>query len=103
MTRLSQPTYSAYAATKGATEAMTLILARELKGHDCHVNAVAPGPVAPLFLNDKPQEVIDTIAGFNLMNRLGEPEDIAATVAFLAGPDGRWTNGQVLYDNGGAA
>lgn len=103
VTKLAQPTYSAYAATKGATEAMTLILARELKGRDITVNAVAPGPVAtPLFLDGKPQEVIDTIAGMNPMNRLAEPEDIARAVSFLAGPDGRWVNGQVLFDNGGA-
>lgn len=104
VTRLAQPTYSAYAATKGATEAMTLIVARELKGRDITVNAIAPGPVATaLFLDGKPQAVVDTIAGMNPMGRLGQPEDIAATVAFLAGPDGRWTNGQVLFDNGGAA
>ncbi len=103
VTKLAQPTYSAYAATKGATEAMTLILARELKGRDITVNAVAPGPVAtPLFLDDKPQELIDTIAGMNPMSRLGEPEDIAQAVAFLAGPEGRWVNGQILFDNGGA-
>lgn len=102
VTKLAQPTYSAYAATKGAVEAMTLILARELKGRDITVNAVAPGPVAtPLFLDGKPQEVIDTIAGMNPMNRLGEPEDIAQAVAFLAGPEGRWVNGQILFDNGG--
>lgn len=103
VTRLSQPTYSAYAATKGATEAMTLIFARELKGRDITVNAIAPGPVATsLFLEGKSPEAIDAIAGMNPMNRLGEPEDIAATVSFLAGPDGRWTNGQILFDNGGA-
>ncbi len=102
--RLQQPTYAAYAASKGAVEAMTLILARELRGSDITVNAVAPGPTAtPLFLDGKPQEVIDRIAGLNPMDRLGTPEDIARSVAFLAGPDGRWINGQTLYANGGAA
>ncbi len=104
VTRLAQPGYAAYAASKGAVEAMTLILARELKGRDVTVNAVAPGPTAtPLFLDGKPQEVIDHIAGLNPMGRLGTPEDIAESVAFLAGPGGRWTNGQTLYVNGGAA
>lgn len=102
--RLQQPAYAAYAATKGAVEAMTLILARELGGRDVTVNAVAPGPTAtPLFLDGKPAEVIDRIAGLNPFGRLGTPDDIARAVSFLAGPDGRWINGQVLYANGGAA
>ncbi|MFD6423462.1 SDR family oxidoreductase [Streptomyces sp. NPDC060198] len=103
VTRLQQPTYAAYAATKGAVEAMTLVLARELRGRDVTVNAVAPGPTAtPLFLEGKPQQVVDTIAGLSPMERLGTPEDIAEAVAFLAGP-GRWINGQVLHANGGVA
>ncbi len=101
--RLQQPTYGAYAATKGAVDAMTLILARELRGRDITVNAVAPGPTAtPLFLDGKPQQVIDHIASLAPAERLGTPADIAETVAFLAGP-GRWVNGQVLYVNGGIA
>lgn len=102
VTRLQMPTYAAYAASKGAVEAMTLILARELRGRDITVNAVAPGPTAtPLFLDGKPQEVIDHIASLNPMERLGTPADIAEAVSFLAGP-ARWVNGQVLYVNGGA-
>lgn len=103
VTRLQLPNYGAYAASKGAAEALTLILARELRGRDITVNAVAPGPTAtPLFFEGKSQEVIDRTAAMNPMERLGTPEDIAEVVAFLAGP-GRWVNGQVLYANGGAA
>jgi 3-oxoacyl-[acyl-carrier protein] reductase len=103
VTRLQIPSYGAYAASKGAVEALTLILARELSGRDITVNAIAPGPTAtPLFFEGKSQEVIDRIAGMNPMERLGTPQDIAEAVAFLAGP-ARWVNGQVLYVNGGAA
>lgn len=103
VTRLQIPSYGAYAASKGAVEALTLILARELRGRDITVNAIAPGPTAtPLFFEGKSQEVIDRIAGMNPMERLGTPQDIAEAVAFLAGP-ARWVNGQVLYVNGGAA
>ena len=98
---LAFPTYSAYAASKGAVEAMTLILARELRGRDVTVNAVAPGPVAtPLFFEGKSQEDIDKSASGSPMERLGTPEDIAEVVAFLAGPQGHWVNGQVIRANG---
>ncbi len=82
---------------------MTLILARELRGRDITVNAVAPGPVATaLFLEGKSQEQLDASASASPMDRLGTPEDIAEAVAFLAGPQGRWVNGQVIRANGGA-
>jgi 3-oxoacyl-[acyl-carrier protein] reductase len=103
VTRLQQPGYTAYAASKGAVESMTMVLARELRGRDVTVNAVAPGPTATaLFLDGKPQEVIDRLAAAPPLERLGEPADIAEVVAFLAGP-ARWVNGQVPYANGGIA
>jgi 3-oxoacyl-[acyl-carrier protein] reductase len=99
---LLQPTYGVYAGTKAAVEAMTSILAKELRGRSITVNAVAPGPTATdLFLNGKPQEVINYLAKLAPLERLGQPADIAATVAFLAGPDGAWINGQTLRANGG--
>jgi 3-oxoacyl-[acyl-carrier protein] reductase len=97
-----QPTYGVYAATKAAVEAMTSILAKELRGRSITVNAIAPGPTATkLFLDGKPQEVIDRLAKLAPLERLGQPEDIAAAVAFLVGPDGAWINGQTLRANGG--
>ncbi len=99
---LYQPTYAVYAATKAGVEAMTHVLAKELRGRNITVNSVAPGPTATaLFLNGKPQEVIDRLTKLAPLERLGQPQDIAATVAFLAGPDGAWINGQILRANGG--
>ncbi|TDT37464.1 3-oxoacyl-[acyl-carrier protein] reductase [Streptomyces sp. BK208] len=96
------PTYGAYAASKGAVEAMTMILARELRGRDITVNTVAPGPTATdLFLDGKTPEQIDRLAKTPPLERLGTPEDIAAVVAFLGSPAGHWVNGQVLRANGG--
>ncbi|RSM93727.1 3-ketoacyl-ACP reductase [Streptomyces sp. WAC 01325] len=99
--KIALPSYTAYAATKGSVDAMTLILAKELRGRDITVNAVAPGPTAtPLFLEGKDQATIDRLTSMSPLERLGGPEDIAEAVAFLAGP-ARWVNGQVLYANGG--
>ena len=102
VTALLQPTYGVYAATKAAVEAMTAVLAKEMRGRGVTVNAVAPGPTATrLFLDGKPQELVDRLAGAAPLERLGRPEDIAGAVAFLAGPDGGWVNGQTLRANGG--
>jgi 3-oxoacyl-[acyl-carrier protein] reductase len=99
--KIALPTYAAYAATKGAVDAMTLILAKEMRGRDITVNAVAPGPTAtPLFLDGKPDDVVDRMRQMAPLERLGEPKDIAEAVAFLAGP-ARWVNGQIIYVNGG--
>jgi 3-oxoacyl-[acyl-carrier protein] reductase len=99
---LYQPGYSVYAATKAGVEALTHVLAKELRGRSITVNSVAPGPTATsLFLDGKPQDVIDRLAKLAPLERLGQPEDIANSVAFLAGPDGAWVNGQTLRVNGG--
>ncbi|MDM7989582.1 SDR family oxidoreductase [Arthrobacter sp. zg-Y877] len=101
--RTQYPGYGAYVASKAAVEGMTLILARELRGRDVTVNAVAPGPTATaLFLDGKDEDTVRRLAEAPPLQRLGQPGDIAETVAFLAGP-GRWVNGQVLYANGGLA
>jgi 3-oxoacyl-[acyl-carrier protein] reductase len=101
---LAMPGYSVYAATKSAVETMTLIFAKELRGRSITVNAVAPGPTATaLFLTGKTQEQIDHFSKMPPMERLGKPEDIAAVVSFLVGPDGGWVDGQTLPANGGLA
>ena len=99
---LLQPGYSVYAATKAAVEAMTKVFAKELRGRNITVNTIAPGPTATdLFLNGKPQAVVDHLAKMAPLERLGQPDDIARAVSFLAGADGAWINGQTLRANGG--
>jgi len=99
---LYQPTYGVYAATKAGIEAMTHILAKELGKRGITVNAVAPGPVeTELFLTGKTEEQIRAIAGLNPLGRLGQPEDIASVVAFLASAESGWINGQTVRANGG--
>jgi 3-oxoacyl-[acyl-carrier protein] reductase len=99
--KLALPTYAAYAASKGGVEAMTLILAKEMRGRNVTVNTVAPGPTAtPLFLDGKSDEQVKHMADMAPLERLGEPHDVAEVVSFLAGA-GRWVNGQTIYVNGG--
>ncbi|MFP3546339.1 SDR family oxidoreductase [Rhizobium sp. SIMBA_035] len=99
---LKLESYAVYAGTKAAVETMTGIMAKEMRGRGITVNAVAPGPTATdLFLNGKSDELVARMAKMNPLERLGTPEDIAAAVSFLAGPDGVWINGQVLRANGG--
>ncbi len=98
------PSYGPYIASKSGVEGLVHVLANELRGQDIRVNAVAPGPVATeLFFNGKSAEQIDQIARLAPLERLGEPDEIAAAVSFLAGPDGAWVNSQVLRVNGGFA
>ncbi|HEX2012295.1 MAG TPA: SDR family oxidoreductase, partial [Roseateles sp.] len=94
---LALPGYSVYAATKAAIEVMSNILAKELRGRHITVNAVAPGPTATaLFLDGKTPETIERLAKAAPLERLGQPEDIANTVALLASPQAGWINGQTL-------
>ncbi|MDQ0750139.1 3-oxoacyl-[acyl-carrier protein] reductase [Streptomyces africanus] len=98
------PAYGAYTASKGAVEALTLTLARELRGRDVTVNTVAPGPTATdLFLDGKTDEQIEALAKTPPLERLGTPADIAHVVAFLTSREGHWVNGQILRANGGMA
>lgn len=100
----SFPTYGPYIASKAGVEGLVHVLANELRGRNITVNAVAPGPVATeLFLKGKTEAQIKEFSEIPPLERLGQPEDIANVVAFLAGPDGGWINSQVLRANGGFA
>lgn len=99
---MRSPNYSIYAATKSAVETMTSVLAKELRGRNITVNAVAPGATATdLFLLDKSPEAIEAFAKLAPLERIGTADEIAAVVAFLAGPEGAWVNGQTIHANGG--
>lgn len=94
--------YGIYTATKAAVESLTAILSKEMRGRSITVNAVAPGPTATdLFLTGKSPELVERMAKMPPLERIATPEEIAAVVSFLAGPDGGWVNGQVLRANGG--
>ncbi|WP_085581988.1 MULTISPECIES: SDR family oxidoreductase [unclassified Pseudomonas] len=99
---LNLPGYAVYIASKAAVESLTQVFAKEMRGRNVTVNAVAPGPVATeLFLHGKSEEQIQTYAKMPPLERLGQPEDIARVVSFLASPAADWVNGQILRANGG--
>ncbi|MCC9655188.1 SDR family oxidoreductase [Rhodopirellula halodulae] len=94
--------YGIYAGIKAAVETMTAIMAKEMRGRNITVNAVAPGPTATdLFLDGKPDELVEKLSKAPPLERLATPDDIASVVSFLAGPDGSWINGQTIRANGG--
>lgn len=96
------PTYSVYAGTKGAVEQFTRQLAKEFGPKGITINAVAPGPInTELFTVGKSEEQIAGIVNMNAFGRLGEPDDIAGVVLFLAGEESKWITGQTLRVNGG--
>ena len=101
---LALPNYGAYAASKAGVELLTKVMAKELRGRNITVNAVAPGPTATdLFIQGKTPEQIETFRKMAPLERLGEPEDIARVVAFLASENSGWVNGQIIRANGGIA
>ncbi|MEX3764215.1 SDR family oxidoreductase [Paraburkholderia phenoliruptrix] len=101
---LNLPGYAIYNATKASVEAFTHVFAKELRGRNITVNAVAPGPVATsLFFDGKTEAQIQHFAKMPPLERLGQPEDIASVVAFVVSSQAGWVNGQVLRANGGLA
>jgi 3-oxoacyl-[acyl-carrier protein] reductase len=96
------PGSSVYSATKAALEALTRVWAQELGKRKITVNAVAPGATLTDMLNNgAPDDMRQMMIAKTALGRLGEPEDIAAAVAFLASPDGRWITGQSIVCDGG--
>lgn len=102
--RIMLPTYSTYVATKAAVEQLTRVLSKEVGARGINVNSISPGPTnTELFTKGKPQEVIDRLASLSAFNRIGEPEDIAKMVAFLASDEAKWISAQNIGVNGGMA
>jgi len=103
-TAMMLPKYGAYVATKGAVEQMTRVLAKELGEKHITVNVVSPGPTdTELFRQGKTEEQINHFAQMAALGRLGQVEDLADVVAFLASDEGRWITGQNIRVNGGIA
>ncbi len=104
VTRMMLPTYSAYAASKGAIEQITRVLAKELGERGIRVNTLAPGPVdTDLFRRGKSEETIKQLASFAAFGRIGTVEDIADMVSLLVDERARWVTGQNIPVNGGVA
>lgn len=104
VTRLMMPGYATYAATKAAVEQMSRVFAKEIGPKGITVNSVSPGPLnTELFLKDKTPEMVQRIAGLSAFNRIGETEDIAPIILFLAGDESYWITGQNIGCNGGMA
>ena len=96
-----QPSYLLYAATKGSIEQMVRVLSKDLARKQIAVNAVAPGPTATaLFYQGKSEQVLKMVAGMSPYNRIGTPEEVVGTMAFLSGPDCSWVSGQIIRVNG---
>ncbi|CAK4661971.1 hypothetical protein LEN26_001446 [Aphanomyces euteiches] len=97
------PNYTLYVTTKGAIEQLSRVLARDLGKRGITVNTVSPGPTnTELFYEGKSEAVVNAITSVNPLGRVGEPEEIANVVAFVAGPDSSWVNGQNIRANGGS-
>lgn len=102
--RIMLPAYGTYVATKAAVEQLTRVFSKEVGARGINLNSVSPGPTnTELFTKGKPQEVIDRLASLSPFNRIGEPEDIAQIVLFLASDEAKWINAQNIGSNGGMA
>ncbi|MFB4284537.1 SDR family oxidoreductase [Nonomuraea sp. MTCD27] len=103
--RLAMPEIIAYAATKGALDTFTLNLAAQLGPRGITANSVAPGivdtDINAGWLRGNPEAEAHA-ASLAALGRVGQPEDIAGIVAFLASDDARWVTGRVIDATGGA-
>lgn len=102
--RIMLPTYATYGATKAAVEQLTRVFAKEVGSRGINVNSVSPGPTnTELFTKAKTEETLTRLASLSAFNRIGEPDDIAGVVAFLASDEAKWITAQNIGINGGMA
>jgi 3-oxoacyl-[acyl-carrier protein] reductase len=96
--RGAMPGKLAYVATKGAIEAFTVTLATEVAPRGITVNAVDPGPTDTGWMSEEVKQ--DLLPRFP-MGRIGQPEDAARIITFLASEDAAWVTGQIIRSTGG--
>lgn len=102
MVRIGIPGGGPYTATKAAVESLLRSMSKELAARGIRVNGVAPGPVdTELFHAGKTDEIKARSAALSPFNRIGRPEEIAETIAFLASSKASWIHGQIIQPNGG--
>ena len=95
------PQMAHYAASKAAVVGLTRSMAIDLSPRDIRVNAIAPGVVDTDMLHYMSEERQQAMLGLQLLGRIGQPEDIARAVSFLASPENTYITGQILIVDGG--
>jgi 2-hydroxycyclohexanecarboxyl-CoA dehydrogenase len=90
-----------YAATKGAVISFTRSIAMENGRYGITVNAVAPGPIETPLFRRLPRKAIDLVTASTVLRRVGQPEEVAAAVAFLASPEASYITAEILGVSGG--
>jgi 3-oxoacyl-[acyl-carrier protein] reductase len=102
MVRVAVPGGGPYTATKAAVESLLRSMSKELAPRKIRVNGVAPGPVdTDLFRAGKDEAALARSAGMSPFNRVGQPDEVAEVVSFLASDKASWVHGQIIQPNGG--